>query len=149
MFERSLVLDIDWKEVDEVASFQCNEYVTIRGRIDPNWEASCYFTTGIQVKIPIALLDNLSKAIVKLIDHYGDEYKYSVENGILVFFGLSWDGGLMVEVQGLDVPDDGDQSGGILESLGYLSQKRQWLMKMLDLPDTDEWSISLGINGCY
>jgi hypothetical protein len=122
---------------------QEHETVVIRSRAEIGWDADHYFGAGVYIFIPLHLLDSVSKAILELMEWASHDYEYSITEGILEFVLASYDGGCVIEKAGKL------ENEGIGEALSELNGFREEIMQLLDLPDNDEWSIALGVNGCY
>ncbi|MBS4223844.1 hypothetical protein [Lederbergia citrea] len=120
--------------------------ISIIGSFEAEWDAEYYFTNGFKVFIPVHLLDSVSKAVFKLIEEYhGDEYQYCVNNETLEFEVMEYHGGVITE----DYRSNDEDRKGITASFQELLLKRTKIMKLLQLPDNDEWKLSMGISGCY
>jgi hypothetical protein len=123
--------------------------INIRGCFTPEWDAVYYFTDGFKVSIPLHLLDSVSNTVLKLMNHYqGDEFQHSLNNETLEFDVVVLNGGIITEIYERSDTDDEDYKG-IAASFHELELKRAEVMKLLQLPDNDEWTIAIGINGCY
>lgn len=136
----------DYDQFEERESL--NE-ITIRGCFTPEWDAVYYFTNGFKVSIPFQLMESVSNTVLKLINHYqGDEFQYSLNDETLEFDVVELCGGIITEMYERNDSDDEDFKG-IAASFHELKRKRTEVMRLLQLPDNDEWTIAIGIDGCY